>query len=347
MRRLALGTAMGIAAAAMAAASPARAEPTAEARAAAQALFDQGKDLDKRGKYAEACPKFEESQRLDPRIATEFKLGDCFEHLGKTASAWASFVDVVSMTKAAGQSDREQVARDRVAALEKKLSKLVLLRTTSGKPPAGLRVLRDGTEVGSGQWGTPVPIDPGDHLIAVSATGKKAWQTTASVPATGATITINVPDLEDDPAALAAAAPPPVPFTAPPSFGAPPPPLDRVEEGGGQGQRIAGGVIGGLGVVGVVAGVFLGLEAKSQNAQAAPFCASKNLCTQSGVALTDQARSSATLATVGFLAGGAALGAGLVVFLTAPSSRTRPAPIARLVPIAGPGSAGGAVVGAW
>src|ERR1700722_12114887 len=100
------------------------------------------------------------------------------------------------MTKAAGQSDREQVARERVAALEKKLSRLVIVMpihtvasngsASAGNAQAGLRVLRDGTEVGLAQWGTALPIDPGDHLIAVSATGKKPWQTTASVPPTGA-----------------------------------------------------------------------------------------------------------------------------------------------------------------
>src|SRR5262245_13566973 len=44
----------------------AQAEPSAGDKATAQALFDQGKQLAAAGKVSDACPKFEESQRLDP-----------------------------------------------------------------------------------------------------------------------------------------------------------------------------------------------------------------------------------------------------------------------------------------
>src|SRR5262245_31616174 len=37
-------------------------------RAAAEALFNQGRDLMSAGKFSEACPKFEASQQLDPGL---------------------------------------------------------------------------------------------------------------------------------------------------------------------------------------------------------------------------------------------------------------------------------------
>src|SRR2546430_16366957 len=90
---------------ALTATSPARAGDPA----AAQALFTEAKQLMAQGKYAEACPKFDESQRLDPGMGTLFHVGDCDEHLGKTASAWAAFLEVAAQAKAAGQPARERV----------------------------------------------------------------------------------------------------------------------------------------------------------------------------------------------------------------------------------------------
>src|SRR5581483_5876986 len=72
--------------------------------AAAQALFDQAKDLASQGRHVEACQKLEESEKLDPGIGTEFHLADCWQHLGRTASAWAMFREVESKARASGQA---------------------------------------------------------------------------------------------------------------------------------------------------------------------------------------------------------------------------------------------------
>ena len=115
-------------------------------RAAARALFDQARSLAKEGKYTEACPKFEESQRLDPGIGTLFNLADCLEATGKTASAWSMFLEVASQAKVGGQKDREKVARDRASAIEPRLSKLTVA-VVSGPQPPGLEIKRDDSVV--------------------------------------------------------------------------------------------------------------------------------------------------------------------------------------------------------
>src|SRR5262249_4886181 len=89
--------------------------------AAAGGPFDEAKRLMASGNYAEACPKFLESSRLDPGVGVLLYLGDCYEKAGQTASAWAAFREATSAAHAAGQPAREQTARDRAAALEGKL----------------------------------------------------------------------------------------------------------------------------------------------------------------------------------------------------------------------------------
>ncbi len=344
MRGWAPGLALALSLVGATGTSPARAADSAEARAAAQVLFDQGKDLAKAGKFAEACPKFEESQRLDPRIGTQFNLADCFEHIGRTASAWTNFVDVASSTKAAGQPDREQVARARIGVLERKLSRVTV--RVDGATTAGLHVTRDGTDIGQALWGTPVPIDPGEHRIEAVAPGKVAWKSTFTVGATASTSTVSVPALADDPAAFKT---PEGEHTAPllgPTAPVTGPVPDQVQGSSGTGQRVAGGVLGGVGVVGIVVGSIFGSTAKSRLDASKGQCRTAALCTADGLDLVSQARSAATVSTIGFVAGGALLVGGLVVFLAAPSSAPRPAS-AHLVPLLGPGIAGGSVVGSF
>src|SRR5579883_3437679 len=94
--------------------------------AAAEQLFDEAKQLIASGHYAEACPKLEQSQKLDAGLGTQFHLADCFQHLGRTATAWALFREVASEARASGQTARGRVAKDRADALEPFLSKLAI-----------------------------------------------------------------------------------------------------------------------------------------------------------------------------------------------------------------------------
>src|SRR5262245_30897133 len=125
---------------------PAGAEATASEKATAQALFDEGRKLASSGRFAEACPKLEESLRLDPGIGTRFHLANCYERAGRTASAWTTFLEVAAAAKEAKQPEREKVARDRASALEPKLSRLTIV--AGGKGAEALEIRRDGVTVG-------------------------------------------------------------------------------------------------------------------------------------------------------------------------------------------------------
>jgi hypothetical protein len=77
--------------------------------------------LVKEGKYADACPKLEESQRQEASLGTQFYLADCYEHVGRTASAWANFVEVADKARMAKENAKEQAARARANAIESKV----------------------------------------------------------------------------------------------------------------------------------------------------------------------------------------------------------------------------------
>lgn len=128
-----------------------------------------------KGEYEEACPKLEESMRLDPALGTQLNLADCYEKAGKVASAWAGFNDAASMAKSSRQADREKLARARAKALEPRLPKLLIDADAASEP--ALEIVRDGVAIGSASWGTPIAVDPGTHDVVASAPGKMSWRT--------------------------------------------------------------------------------------------------------------------------------------------------------------------------
>lgn len=89
----------------------------------------------------------------------------------------------------------------------------------------------------------------------------------------------------------------------------------------GQTQRVAGLTIGGVGVAGIVAGVVTAFMANTEYNRAKASCPS-NECADAP--LVSQARSAqglATASTISFVAGAVAVGAGAIVFFTAPRSK--------------------------
>ncbi len=122
------------------------------------------------GRFAEACPKLEESQRLEPKGGTQLNVAACHERLGKIATAWVEFHDAVVTARTEGHPERERLAQQRVDALEPRLPWL----TVSIAPGAGGRDLTiqiDGATIQPFALGKDMPIDPGEHRITAVAAG--------------------------------------------------------------------------------------------------------------------------------------------------------------------------------
>ncbi|MGH7440129.1 MAG: hypothetical protein ACRENE_30935, partial [Polyangiaceae bacterium] len=112
------------------------------------------------------------------------------------------------------------------------------------------------------------------------------------------------------------------------------------------GQKVAALVVGGVGVVGVAVGSILGLIAKSDNDQALQNCRTSTFCSPKGLSLTDDAKSAATVSTVGFAVGAAGLVGGALLWLTAPRSEATATGL-RATPVVGPSYGGLAVDALW
>jgi hypothetical protein len=161
---------------------------------AAEALFREARKLLDAGQHREACEKLEASRRLDPAAGTLLNLARCREKLGQTATAWATYHEAIRVAKSAGQADREKAARERIAALEPSLPKLTIVVSSESRSNK-VQLRRDGVGLPPEIYGLTVPVDPGEHVIDATASGRKPWSTKVNV-AERASAIITVPELE-------------------------------------------------------------------------------------------------------------------------------------------------------
>jgi hypothetical protein len=293
-------------------------------KASAEALFNEGVALVASENYAEGCRKFEGSQALDPTLGTELRLADCYERSGKTASAWASFKHAQGVARVQNQTDREELARQRVEALEPKLAYLSL--ELEGAAPSGMLVERNGRPVPLASLGVAIPVDPGEQKLSASAPGYATWNETLQVAAGPSKASLRIPTLQRR------EAPPPARAASEPSATSSP-------------QRTLGIVTGAVGVAGILVGSGFGLYAMKEGDRSKEdgFCPTDghNGCTQAGVDLRDRARTFGTVSTIGFVAGAVLVTTGVVLFTTAPKNGIQ------LRAGAAPGALGTSLRGVW
>ncbi len=142
--------------------------PSSDARA--DALFTTAKQLMASGQVGDACPMFAESKRLAPGVGVSLHLADCYERLGRTASAWQEFDAAEKTARQRGDEKRAVLAETRALALEPRLVRLTI--ATSGTPREGWQVAVDGTKLPADHWNAALAMDPGDHDVVVDQPGQ-------------------------------------------------------------------------------------------------------------------------------------------------------------------------------
>jgi hypothetical protein len=159
------------------------------------------------GKYAEACPKFAESHRLDPATGTLLNLAACHEAEKKLATAWLEYAQAEALARQDRREDRIRFAHEHSLAIEPRLARLAVGVEAAADLP-NLEVTLDGFALKSAARGVPAPVDPGEHVIEARAPGRKPWSRRVVIEREAQQETVSVPVLEREP-------PAPVPSPSP------------------------------------------------------------------------------------------------------------------------------------
>jgi hypothetical protein len=196
----------------------ARAQPSTEA----EELFQDGRALMLEGRFEEACPKLEQSQQLEPRVGTMLNLAVCHERLGMVASAWVEFQQARDAATAEGRDKQRDLAQERIDVLGPRVPWLTVAIAEAARVE-GLAISLDGAPVDPAEWGTPMAIDPGEHIIVAAAAGHAPREVRFTMNETERK-TMEVAKLERLPP------PPAPPEPSPPKPKPPPPPKPEKPE---------------------------------------------------------------------------------------------------------------------
>jgi serine/threonine-protein kinase len=309
----------------------ARAQAPTEAVRRADALFKEGRTLIEGGKFAEACPKFEESQRLDPGLGTLLNLAACYEQVGRLASALTAFRSAEEQARAAGPSEkkREQAAAERARALESRVARLTIT-LAPGDRPDGFTVTRDGVPVRALDFGRRIAVDAGTIVIEAHAPDHLAFRSEVVIASDTTARTVDVPPLQA--ATIVRLGDGPMGVGGGGGGGSDVAPIGGAEATAARSPRKKIGlVVGAVGLAALGGGVALGLSAKGQydDVPCTQGSSPPTGCTPAEEERISDARSRGNLGTIVGGVGVAALLGGAVLYLTAPDER--PVKVAPLV----------------
>lgn len=271
--------------------------------ATARELFDHARQLMQRQLYTEACPKFQESHRLDPGGGTLLNLALCNERVGKTATAWVQYREALRWAKRDGRTDRIKFAEVQLATLEPRLSRLRIV-VPAVHHQQGLRIERDGVVLGRTAWGESLAVDPGDHLIRASAPNKQSRSVRVHVGPDGDAVTVRFDALRDTPSRTVGIA------------------GLRRDTRSSRLQRTYGFSLAAAGVAVISLGAFFGLRAIQRHNESDGMCSTGPRCGPDAIAKSRDAVRDARRATITVATGGVLSGIGGYLVLSAPRAAT-------------------------
>jgi hypothetical protein len=325
--------AAALAAALLGVAPAALADATAAEKQAARTLMDQGDEALAAKDLTAALRAYQSAHAIMNVPTTGLEVARTQAALGMLIEAHAVAEAVTRMPKVAGESPALERARQDAARIIEDLAARVpslQLEVVGPTDPLRVEVRLDGVVVPATARAAPLPVNPGKRVLQASLAGHRDALVEVQVEERART-TVRL-RLDPDPAATAAPPPQTPPLAEPPAAIASITP--DAPRSSWSTQRTVALVVGGVGVVGLGVGSVFGLMAQSKNdeARTPENCPTETRCHSAGKALLDDASSAATISTIAFAAGGAALAAGVVLFVTAPSKRASAAATLRVVP---------------
>jgi hypothetical protein len=278
-------------------AAPARADDPA----AAKVLFDHGLDEMKQGRYASGCTAIADSYQKNPLPGALFTLAECEAKRGRFATAVKRYEEYLAVfarlprDKQAKQHGRDGLSTTQIGALTPLVPRVTIV--LGAAPPAGVVATVDGVPVDAAALGTPIPVDPGDHVVFVQAPGGSPVEKRFTV------------DKGDQKTVMIDVTPKPPPVEAPPP--------------GPGGLRIAAFVTGGIGIASlavfaVTGGLVLAKKGTIQQDCKIDGTTGVASCNAAGLAAGNSVGPLGAASTGTLIVGALALGAAVGLFIAAP-----------------------------
>jgi hypothetical protein len=282
------------------------------ARSAARTLAEDGVNALQAGDAATAVDKLERAYQIIKLPTVGLWAARALVKSGRLVTGAERYLDV---TRFSGSADpRQEQAKADAAKEHDQLQPRIPTVTLAleGGAVAGTSFTLDGDPVSVALVGTPIPVDPKHHLVRATRGDQSSEGAFDITEGQKLTVTLKLGGSATAPVAA------PVTVATPT-----PPPADDAQADSSHKfwntQRTIGVAVGGAGVVAaVVSGIFTaGALSKKSDAG----CNDGGGCTsQTGIDKLSDARSAGNVATITGIAGLALIGAGVVVFVTAPST---------------------------
>jgi hypothetical protein len=307
-------------------------EPSAADISAARDLGREGIKLADAGKCAEAIDRFSRAEKLYHAPTILARLGECQVKIGKIVQGSENLQKVVHEPLPDKAPPQFVKARERAQKILKEVEgKIGRLKIIVNAPPkTEVTIKIDGEPVSAALIGADRPTDPGEHFVEAVAPGYLKSSETVVIKEGGSeTVTL---DMKIDPEAPP---PPPPPdehkvLAAP----APPPPSSS-------GLKTAGFVVLGVGAAGIVVGSIFGFVTLSQKSDLDKLCPGPDhTCPPGQQGKIDSANAMGWVSTIGFIAGGVGVAAGLTMILLGSASKAERPKTTFIRPVIGPATFG-------
>lgn len=291
----------------------------AQPKAEGTRLFEEGRELAKAGKFAEACEAFQKSFAIDRAPGTSLNYGDCLEKLGQLRKAWQMYDEAAREFDKQGDAARGKFARERATTVAPKLGTLTV-RVAEPKLP-GL-IVKIANESLPPQAQMVERYEPASIEVSATAPGRVPFSITARTAA-GTNVNVEIPALATSDGSVGQPIPEPDR-----------PPPDVVDTGRKDPKRVKLAIgLGAGGGVALLVGGILTLSARSSynDALDSKKCAeaeSMLVCNQDGADQVNSAGTRANIATAFAIGGGVLAAAAVVLYVTAPRETLRVSPTA-------------------
>lgn len=275
------------------------ADPTGADRETARALMDDADKKIEAKDYTGALKSYEGADALMSVPTTGIEVARTLVLLGRFIEAREKALEVLRFPKKTGESKPFSDARNEAEQLASKLAQRIpslhLIITPADLKPT---VQVDGVVIPAAALTLPRKVDPGKHVIGATAKG--------FVPIT---LDVRVGDGETGEVTLA--------FKAEDLSGTP---IDN--DANGRPARSPLVYVGfGLGGAGLLVGAITGIVSLSKTSTVKDACPTKT-CPLSVQPTIDSAKTFGTVSTIGFIAGGAGIGLGVLgLFLSSPAAK--------------------------